>query len=215
VDAPVAQLGLVALPYDRDSLLAALAARNPKPVATERALDSLYQAFQGPFSAYAAIAYRVQGLERRLAALKTQLDSLPRGAPAYDSLYRAFQAAADSLPRLKSRRDEAQRRLAQARATLGPAMDSLRQIMTAWQDSTYRGYDTLTQRLSQGLGREQVADSTDQEGRARLRLPPGDWWIYAQSWDAWDPNRKWYWNVKVTGERVVLDRTNGRRVPRY
>jgi hypothetical protein len=215
VDAPVARLGLVALSYDRDSVLRALEAANPRPAALTRPLDSLFALFRTPFAAYARATYDVQTRERALNLLGQRLDSLPRGSAEYDSLYRRFAAGSDSLTRARDQRDQAQRSLAVVRNRLGPALDSLRGLMARWEDSTYREYASITARLSSSLGREAIADSTDAWGKATLKLPPGDWWIYAHSWDAWDPNSQWYWNVPVTGNRVVLDRTTGRRTPRY
>lgn len=215
VDAPVARLGLVALPYNRDSVLAALEASSPRPVALQRPLDSLFGLFRVPFAAYARAAYDVQAVERSLARLKQRLDSLPRGDAEYAALYRRFAAGTDSLASARARRDQAQRILAVARNRLGPTMDSLRRLMAVWEDSTYREYASITSRLGSGLGREPISDSTDAFGKATMRLPAGAWWIYANSWDAWDPNSTWYWNVPVTGGRIVLDRTTGRRIPRY
>jgi hypothetical protein len=215
VDAPLAHLQLVALPYDRDSLLATFEQRNPRPKRETRQLDSLFAAFRVPFGTYAAAAYRVQSLERSLGYLKARLDSLPRQSPAYDSLYRAFGAGSDSAAAAHKRRDSVQRELAVARAKLSPGIDSLRQLMARWEDSTYRGYDSITKILGTGIGREPIADSTGSDGKVTLRLPRGSWWLYARSWDAWDPYSEWYWNVPVTGEHLVLDRTNGRRLPRY
>lgn len=211
----MAHLGLVALPYDRDSLLQMLEARSPKPAALTRPMDSLFQIFRGPFIAYAALAYRLASLDRSLTMRKQVMDSLPRSSPAYDSLYRAFAAASDSFAAVKHLRDDAQHRLGEYRIRVGPPLDSLRQLMSRWEDSTYRGYDSLTKVLGTGIGREPIADSTDATGKVTLRLPPGDWWIYARSWDTWDPNSEWYWNVRVKGERLTLDRASGRRVPRY
>ncbi len=212
----MARLGLVALPYDRDSLLATFEARYPRPVHLTSALDTLFQQFRGPFAAYAQALYRLERLEQELARLKEQLDSLPRNSPAYAELYRRFATLGDSLPRAREERDRAQLELARARARLTPRMDSLRALVSRWEDSAYRGYDTVTRRLSRVIGREPLADSTGFDGRVTLRLPGGGrWWIYARSWDAWDPNSEWYWNVPVTGRRLVLDRHNGRRRPRY
>ena len=215
VDAPVAHLGFVALPYDRDSVLALLEAAHPRPSAITRQLDSLFQLYRAPFMTYASAAYHAQREQARLAQLKARLDTLSREGPAYDSLYRAFAAGSDSLAPLLRRRDAAQQKLAVARNDYGPAIDSLRGQMGRWKDSAYRAYDSLTKSLGTGLGREPFGDSTGADGRATLRLSSGDWWVYARSWDTWDPNSEWYWNVKVTGEHMVLDRASGRRVPRY
>jgi len=215
VDAPLAHLGFVALPYDRDSVISALEAKHPRPAPLTQQLDTLFQRFRGPFVTYAREAYRVQSLEASLGHLKLRMDSLGRSSPQYDSLYRAFATGSDSLAAARRRRDDTQRALAVARNELSPRVDSLRQEMARWKDSAYRGYDSITKALGSGLGREPLADSTGRDGTALLRLPRGDWWIYARSWDAWDPNSEWYWNVKVTGDRVVLDRASGRRLPRY
>jgi len=211
----VAHLAIVALPYDRDSVLASLEAVHPRPLALTSALDSLYQAYRGPFVRYAAASYQVQLTAQSLAGLKLRLDSLPRSTPAYDSLYRRYAVGADSLGVVQRRRDRLSLELASARNRLGPSIDTLRQRMNRWEDSTYRGYDSITKSLSSGLGNEPIADSTGADGRLTLQLPPGNWWIYARSWDAWDPNSEWYWNVLATTDRVVLDRTSGHRRPRY
>jgi hypothetical protein len=215
VDAPVAQLGFVALPYDRDSVLSMLESRSPRPAALTQQLDTLFQRFRGPFISYASQAYRVQSLEASLGRIKLRLDSLPRGSQVYDSLYQTFTADSDSLALAHRRRDDTQRELGVVRNSLASRIDSLRQQMAGWKDTTYRGYDSITKLLGSGIGREPIADSTGRDGSAVIRLPHGHWWIYARSWDAWDPNSEWYWNVPVTGERVVLDRATGRRLPRY
>jgi len=215
VDAPVAHLQLIALPYDRDSLLAVFTQRNPRPERETRQLDTLFAAFRIPFGTYAAAAYKLQSLQRSAAYLKARLDSLPRQSPAYDSLYRVFAGGTDSITAAQKQRDEAQRELSMARVKLSPRIDSLRQLMSRWEDSTYRGYDSITKVLGSGLGREPISDSTRSDGKVTLRVSRGAWWIYARSWDAWDPYSEWYWNVPVTGERMVLDRNNGRRLPRY
>jgi len=215
VDAPVAHLQLVALPYDRDSVLQALEAGRSRPPGLAQRLDSLFTAFRGPFGHYAAAAYRVQTLEREQAYRKARLDSLPRSSAAYDTLYRAFVRAADSIAQARDLRERTQNELAIARSKYSPTIDSLRRIMAQWEDSTYRGYDSITKSLSSGLGSTPISDSTGADGSVTLRLPPGRWWIYARSWDAWDPHSEWYWNVPVTGNHLALDKRSGRRIPRY
>ena len=54
VETPVTGVGVVALPYDRDSVLRQLEARAPTPRPDTAPLDSLFAAFRGPFTAYSA-----------------------------------------------------------------------------------------------------------------------------------------------------------------
>ena len=65
------------------------------------------------------------------------------------------------------------------------------------------------------IGRQPIPDTTGTDGTVTIRLPNGDWWVYARSWDADDPNAEWYWNVPVRSGKIVLDRTTGKRQARY
>lgn len=215
VDSPLAHVQLVALPYDRDSIIRTLRGDRQQPALVVARLDTLYTRFRLPFGVYASLAYKVQTLERQQAHLRMRIDSLPRNAPAYDSLYQAFSRGADTIKAIKLLRDRAQEELALARINLGPSIDSLRQIMVRWEDSTYRGYDSITKKLGGVIGREPFTDSTGADGTVKLHLPPGAWWIYARSWDAWDPHSEWYWNVPADKDRIILDKTTGERRPRY
>ncbi|MEP6571188.1 MAG: hypothetical protein ABJD11_00780 [Gemmatimonadota bacterium] len=214
LESPVANLPLVALPYNRDSVIERLeAAGKPRP--NERRLDTLFAAYRMPFAEFASTEVRAQRLRDSLARTRTRLDSVPRGAPEYQVLYRRFGDATDSLAAVEQRRDKAQIALKRMRDTLAPRIDSLKSQVSRWEDSTYRGYDSIVGALSKARGLEPVADTTGPDGRASLRLKPGRWWIYSYSWDALDPNAEWYWNVEVKGDSVVLDRSSARRRRRY
>lgn len=214
IDAPVPNLGLVALPYDRDSILRSLEAKAP-PRPNTAELDKLFQAFREPFTQFSAARYGLTAVQDTLAALKARLDALPRTDSSYEAQYRRFARLNDSASVLARRVAQLRPALdAARRAFVGPS-DSLRAIIRAWEDSTYRGYDTIVSDLARQLGREPIADTTGADGRARLRLPAGRWWLYARSWDATDPNAEWYWNVPVSADVMLLDRRNGQRRPKY
>ena len=80
VETPVTGVGLVALPYNRDSVLAALEARAASPRPDTTALDSLFRAFQAPFVSYTASIQRTERLRDSLERLRVALDSMPRNA---------------------------------------------------------------------------------------------------------------------------------------
>ena len=92
-------------------------------------------------------------------------------------------------------------------------MDSLRREVTAWENSTFRRYESIVTDLT--TTRNPIADTTEQNGRAEVRLKPGEWWVYAWTWDPGDPYSEWYWNVPVRGDSVVLDARSGRRRAKY
>jgi hypothetical protein len=215
VSAPVPGVGLIALPYDRDSVLRALAARarTPRPSTTE--LDSLFQQFKIPFAEYAKAGYEAEHLRRSLDTLKSRLDSLPRKAPEYRSLYARFGQQSAALSEAEKREHAARSALDAARATFIARSDSLRARVRRWEDSTYQGYDSIVRGLARARGMTAVTDTTGADGWAHFHLQSQPWWIYARSWDATDPNAEWYWNVKVSSDTVLLDGHTGTRRPKY
>ena len=216
VETPVTGVGLVALPYDRDSVLHALEQRARTPRPPTAPIESLFAAFRGPFAAYSSATIRLGHLKDSLAAAKASLDSLPRDAPAYAQHYAVFGRLTDSLRVAQERAERARVALDQERRTFSVRGDSLRLRMRQWEDSTYQGYDSLVQALARRAAREPVTDTTGADGWAHLTLRPGRWWIYALSWDATDPNAEWYWNVPVpAGDTLLLSSRAARRQPRY
>jgi hypothetical protein len=215
VPTPVSGLGLVALPYDRDSVLGALEARarTPRPPTAE--LDTLFAQFRGPFAAYSRDAFEAGRHRDSLATLKTKLDSLPRNAPEYRDHYGSFGRLTERLKELEAREAASRKALDAARGKFVSRSDSLRARLRAWEDSAYAGYDSIVRGITERSGRAGVGDTTDATGHASITLRGSPWWIYARSWDATDPNSEWYWNVPVTGDTVVLDPRSGRRRPRY
>jgi hypothetical protein len=211
-EAPVPDLELVALPYDRDSVLAALESKAaPRPHTRE--LDSLFALWRAPFVRFARATYRSQKFRDSLALIRRQLDSLPRNAPEYQALYSRFSAISDSLKAATDSVEPAKIELDRKRTTLLPRIDSLRKRVTAWENSTFQHYDSIVQGLAGS--REPVGGTTGPDGRATLTLEKSRWWIYAWAWDEGDPYSRWYWNVPVEGDSVVLDARTGRRRPQY
>ena len=214
-ETPVSGVGLVALPYDRDSVLASLeaAARSPRPPTAR--LDSLFAGFRGPFTRYAAASLRLTRLRDSADGLKTRLDSLPRNAPEYGRLYAALEGLTDSVAAAGREAAAARGALDTARAAFVTESESLRAAVRHWEDSTYHGYDSIVRNLAARRRQDPLTDTTDARGWASFELGPGRWWIYGRSWDAGDPNAEWYWNVPVEGDTTLLDPRSGRRRPRY
>jgi hypothetical protein len=215
VETPVTGIGLVALPYDRDSVLSALEAKARTRRPGTKQLDSLFQAFRSPFNGYASATYRAGKLRDSLAEVKSRLDSLPRNAPEYGQLYAVFGRLSDSLTVAQRRTEHTRAELDRARTGFVARSESLRAAVRHWEDSTYDGYDSIVSRLAHSRGREAVTDTTGPDGWTHFRLQPGRWWIYGRSWDATDPNAEWYWNVPASGDTVLLSSRTGKRRPRY
>jgi hypothetical protein len=194
-ESPASGVPVVAVPYNRDSVIAALEAARPTPRPHTDTLDALFARFRGPF-----IDHFQAG--QALAAVR---DSVERGL-----------AAADALAAATRRTEETRAELDRARAALATG-DSLRADVRSWENSTYAAFDSVVKALSEQARRKPLVDTTDATGRAELRLPASenDWWLTARSWDVTDPNSSWTWSVRVDGDSVELNGRNGRRRPRY
>jgi len=209
------QFAFVALPYNRDSLVAAFEgrARRPKP-ATDQ-LDSLFAQYRAPFAAYTKLVADSRRHSDTLAALQARLDTMSRSSPAYQEAYVRWTGLRDSLALLDKEASRARASLEAARPRFIAETESLRTELRHWQDSTYQGYDSAVAALVKASHRQPVADTTGPEGAAAVRLTGHPWWIYARSWDPTDPNAEWYWNVRVDGDTVTLNATTGINRPRY
>jgi len=214
-ETPAAGVGVVALPYNRDSVLESLEARATSPRPDTAALDSLFARFRGPFTAYTALSYAESALRDSLRLLRSRLDSLPRSAPEYATQSASYRRMSDSLVRIETRARRARATLDRARADFVTRSESLRTAVRHWEDSTYRGYDSIVERLARARHREPVTDTTDATGWAHFTLAPGTWWIHARAWDTSDPNSQWYWNVPADADTILLSSRTGRRRPRY
>ena len=212
---PAPGVALVALPYDRDSIIAALKAKAASPRPDVASLDTLFARFQRPFAAYAVAAANATRLQDSLTRMKSALDSLPRESPAYRMLYGSFVALTAERAAADRQRDSLQQALKRARAAFGASSDSTRMVLRAWEDSTYGDYEKITQELSRNAGLQPQTDTTGTDGTVTLVLKKGRWWIYARTWDALDPNAEWYWNIPVRGDSLTLSPDNARRRPRY
>jgi hypothetical protein len=215
LETPAAGVGIVALPYNRDSVLASLEARARRPRPHTAALDSMFARFRGPFTGYTSLSYAATKLRDSLNLLRRQLDSIPRENPAYRSLDARLHRLSDSLSATESRSERARVALDRARADFVTRSESLRAAVRLWEDSTYQGWDSIVENLAKARGREASTDTTGETGWAHLSLSPGRWWLYAHAWDTSDPNSEWYWNLPVEEDTILLSSRTGHRRPRY
>jgi hypothetical protein len=194
-ESPASGVPVVAVPYDRDSVVAALEAAQATPRPHTATLDSLFAQFRGPFLDHF----------RAGQALTAARDSLARGLVDSGALATATR-----------RSEETRAALDVARGALATG-DSLRDDVRSWENSTYAPFDSVVKALAERARRKPVVDTTDATGKAELRLPASenDWWVTARSWDVTDPNTSWTWSVRVDADSVELNGRNGRRRPRY
>ena len=208
-------LPLVILPYDRDSLLDVLENQAAEPRPHVALLDSLFAAFRVPYFEIARAGAMVNRYRDSMTTLKAAMDTLPREDEAYRLRFQLFAQLTDSLERSEARREVAATALREARGTFVPLSDSLRREVRAWEEATFRSYDSIVTNLAEETGRTGMIDTTDSAGHSTMIVGRGAWWVYARAWNVEDPNSEWYWNVQLKGDTVRLDSSHGLRLPTY
>ena len=214
VATPIAGVVVAAVPYDRDSLIAAMEARVSAGRPHTQTLDSLFQAFHGPFLAFSRAAWDVERVTRARDSVAVARRSTASGSALAELDARLAQLD-DSLRRLAPALERTRTELSAARDTLWPRIERLRVEARQWQLSTFDGYDTAARSLARSRMRTVSADTTDATGWATMVVASGPWWITARSPDPQDPNYEWYWNVPVDTDTVRLSPATGRHLPRY
>ena len=214
-ETPIAGVVVAAIPYDRDSVIAAMEARATGERPHTRILDSLFQAFHDPFLAFSRAAWEVERTTRSRDSAAQALAAATPGSPAAAELSARLQTLDGSLRELAPLQERTRATLSAARDTLWPRIEQLRIGARQWQQITFDGYDTAARALARRLMRTLSADTTDAAGWATLRLAKGPWWITVRSPDPQDPNYEWYWNVRVDADTLRLRPSTGRHLPRY
>lgn len=211
---PITGVVVAAIPYDRDSLIAAMEGRVSTGRPHTETLDSLFQAFHDPFLAFSRAAWNIERLNRTRDSVAAA-QRTAASAPAATELEARLARLDDSLRRLAPALERARAELSAARDTLWPRIERLRVDARQWQLSTFEGYDTAARSLARSRMRTLSADTTDAAGWASLFVAKGPWWITARSPDPQDPNYEWYWNVRADSDTVRLTPATGRHLPRY
>jgi hypothetical protein len=215
LETPAAGVGVIALPYDRDSVLGSLEAQARSPRPSTAALDSLFARFRAPFTTYTSLTYAAGKLQDSLNLVQRQLDTVSHQSPHYRALHRRWLRLRDSVAAVNTRAERAGLALTRARAGFLSRSDSLRARVRHWEDSTYQGYDSIVENLTLRRHQDAATDTTGATGWAHFSLGPGRWWLYARAWDTSDPNAEWYWNIPVDDDTLLLSSRTGRRLPRY
>ena len=117
-----------------------------------------------------------------------------RATPQYRQAFEQFGRLESEERQVKQRMDAAFARFDQLqRATLTQA-DSIRIVREQWAERAYADYDRIVTARLKELGREEIADTTNANGVARIRAKSGQWWVHARYTL---PYQELYWNIPV------------------
>jgi len=196
---PVTDLPLQFVPFDRDAIFDSLgaAAATPEPQMPQHlivARDSIAEARQQWQEAESQwLTYRDQ-----LQDISSQMTQYNPAEAQYRLLFEDFNRIEGQYFQAEARKDDAFERFERLQQETFGEMEEYSALLTAWEDDAFSDWDLVVNERLRSERREILRDTTDATGRADVRPPPGQWWVYARYPIGVD---ELYWNVPVTVER--------------
>lgn len=185
------------VPYDRDSIFDALAARaeTPEPAVPQElreTVDSVLVLQRRWRTAERAW----QQLRDSLQTMSDRLDRLDPRSREYFQLYQRWEEVEEQVAALERRKNAAFGQFDQLQQEAISTADSVNAVITAWEEEAFRGYVEITDSIMASRGVDEVIqDTTGARGVVTRRLPGGEWWVY--SFYEPGPFEEIYWNCRV------------------
>ena len=213
---PVEDVVVEFLPYDRDSIFAAMAARadEPEPEIPQDLRDQFDQVIDAQQAWRDAEAQWSQ-VRDSLKQLSQQMEGLDRRSREYLELFDSFNELEKRVNALDQRRSRLFARFDSLQKATVERADSVQSVIRTWEDDAFEGYVAIVDSLVEARGAEVRTDTTGARGYATVNLPGGDWWVYARHTPG--PFEELYWNVHVMpaeADTLILDRENAEVRPR-
>ncbi|MFQ5690753.1 MAG: hypothetical protein ACE5HQ_10825 [Gemmatimonadota bacterium] len=188
------------LPFNRDSVFDALAARaeEPEPVVPEDLKEA--------FNEVSKLQQEWRQAEAEWSDVREQLKSLSERMRRMDPRSREYRRLFDQFNSLDRREKQLDRAKKQAfgkfdklqKASLARA-DSIRAVRESWEDVAFRDYQSIVDSILSAEGKEIYEDTTGADGYVTQRLPSGDWYVHTRYSI---PFGELYWNLLINPAEV-------------
>lgn len=197
-----------AIPYDRDAIFDSLRAEyaEPEPEVPPD-LMVLQDSISRAQNEWRAAEVRWGAGRDSLRGLRERMDGLSPASGQYIALFNQFNALEGQVNAAERQMNEAFQRFQGLQNRYTTRASELRLQRERWADAAYADIDRVITARIRDLRREEVADTTDGNGRARVGVRAGEWWIHARH-DL--PFEELYWNIPVQvgrGESVEVQLT--------
>jgi hypothetical protein len=208
---PVENLEVQLVPFDRDAIFDSLTAAAPRP---EPGFPAELQVMQDSLFAAQETQRQAESewlaLRERLQQITREMEQYSRAEGQYLVLFRESEQLFERVAAAERRQTDAFRRVEELQSRVLGDLNVARLEQEAWEDEAFEDYFDVVARRVQALRRDIAYDTTNAQGMAAVRVPPGDWWVHARYTL---PTEELYWNIRVNVERgdpirVFLSREN-------
>lgn len=184
------------LPYDIESIRDSLQIANNSPEQPDReellALREEYEEVNGQYSAHLEEYREAEAEVKQIKDLTSN---------RYKNAYKRYTDAKAKNKKLHENREEARSRYIDARKGYD-------EEMSKWEEDAYQGLDDViaAKRSERGITEDYLI-KTDKEGKGRVVVPGGSWWIYGKERH---PTKKYTWliwnePIEATGGELEIE----------
>lgn len=187
-----------ALPFDVDAIRDSLAATAASPPVLPDSLRRAERELDVAIERMEAADLRWREHLARMARLADSMARMSRAGAAYADSFALFVELEEEEALLGEAASIRQSEALRLRELLSEDVETYRASVRAWQEAAYAPLDEIVSARSAraaARGRAPRQAPTDANGRARLEVPPGRWWIHARH-RAGESLLAW-WNVPV------------------
>ncbi len=192
---PVNDLEVQFIPFDRDSLFAAIIGQAATPEPTIPAdLEEASLTEQELRDSWSTAESSWNNVRDSMRSITTRLESLDDRSREYRELFDQFGDLEDRERALNRQRQAAFDEFSEMQQATQQRVDSICIVIDSWEEAAFAGYGDIEGDLLMSLGREVMADTTDADGVAWAAASGGPWWVHARVNTA---AGELYWNVMV------------------
>jgi hypothetical protein len=197
------------LPYDRDSIFAALASQGAEPEPQPPAdLIELRDSVAIAQSSWTEAEAVWNDMRSELQSLSERMDRMDRASREYADAYRRFVDLEIQEARLDREKQRYFDSFTDLQGDYRAGADSFNAVLEAWGDLAFEDYGEIVDSLIEALG-EELVDTAGPSGWAYFSVPRGHWWIHTRAKLVFE---ELYWNLpyESTGgaDSLVLNNAN-------
>ncbi|HUG01661.1 MAG TPA: hypothetical protein VML95_07340 [Longimicrobiales bacterium] len=216
--APIPNLEVQLLPYDRDATFAEFEAlaTEPEPVIPD-SIVRLQQAMASAQDEWQQAEVRWITVRDSLQTLVNRLEGMNRASGEYRVAFNAFSDLEGQEGSLRRQSEQAFARFSDLQTQVNSVAEEIRIRREEWATEAFTGVDSAIQVAVEQAGREELFDTTAATGVVSFSPATGDWWVHARHDLLFE---ELYWNIPVTiagGDSVgvVLSRENAEVRPKF
>jgi len=215
--APIGNLEVQVLPYDRDAIFDEFEGRaaNPEPAIPD-SIVQLQQAMAAAQDEWQQAESRWNTVRDSLKILSDRLEGMNRTSGEYRVAFNAFNDLESEEGRLRRQSEQAFNRFSTLQTQVVSVAEEIKIRRDEWASEAFAGVDSAMMIAVEESGREEHFDTTSAAGVATFSPAAGEWWVHARHDLLFE---ELYWNVPITvaggdSTGIVLSRENAEVRPK-